>query len=259
MSTTVRDAATVVLLRDTADGIETFLMRRTTTMAFAPRMHVFPGGRVDRVDYEERVRFATGDVRALAERGSTDAAGIAALYSCAVRETAEEAGIDIATRDDEDRLLVDPDRLPIIDHWVTPEVESHRYDVRFFATVVAQARLTTTEADTAAWVRPADAVAEFEAGRMAMLPPTETVLRRLAGFARAADALADARTRAVVPLLPRRLVDAQGGDRWVLVHDRTGEVLVDRVRMPHTRETDGRPMDEPTEDGPSADTPGGRG
>lgn len=254
MSATVRDAATVVLLRDTADGIETFVMRRTTTMAFAPRMHVFPGGRVDRVDYEERVRFVTGDVMALAERGSTDVPGIAALYSCAVRETAEEAGIDIAARDDEDRLLIDPDRLPIIDHWVTPDVESHRYDVRFFAAVVTQARLTTTEADTAAWVSPAHALAEFEAGRMAMLPPTESVLRRLAGFARAADAIADARTRAVVPLLPRRLVDEQGAARWVLVHDRTGEVLVERVRMPHTRETDGRPMEESP-----AEEPGGRG
>lgn len=245
MSGSVRPAATVVLLRDTDDGLETFVMRRASTMAFAPRMHVFPGGRVDAIDYDERVRFVSGDPAMLADRGSTDVAGIAALYSCAIRETAEEAGIDIAVRDDEDRLLVDPEALPIIDHWVTPEVESHRYDVRFFAAVVTQARLTTTEADTAAWIDPARAVAEFEAGRMAMLPPTESVLRRLAGFTRAADVLADARTRAVVPLLPRRLVGDDGQARWVLVHDRTGEVLVDRIRMPHTRETDGAPMTEP--------------
>jgi len=51
----VRDAATVVLLRDGESGLETFVMRRATTMAFAPRMHVFPGGRVDDIDFREEV------------------------------------------------------------------------------------------------------------------------------------------------------------------------------------------------------------
>ena len=236
-----------MLLRDTRDGVETFVMRRASTMAFAPRMHVFPGGRVDAIDFAERVRFVSGDVSALAERGSTDVAGIAALYSCAVRETAEEAGIEIAGRDSEDRLLIDPSALPIIDHWVTPEVESHRYDVRFFAARIddGHARLTTTEADDAVWIRPAVALAEFAAGRMAMLPPTESVLRHLTEFDRAADVLAAAAHRTVIPLLPRRLVEPDGSTRWVLVHDRTGEIVVDLARGPHTRETDGLPMEAP--------------
>jgi 8-oxo-dGTP pyrophosphatase MutT (NUDIX family) len=243
VSVEVRSAATVVLLRDGEVGLETFVMRRATTMAFAPRMHVFPGGRVDDIDLRERVVFVTGSAEELAVRGSTDVAGIAALYSCAVRETAEEAGIDVASRDDEGRLVIDPGLLPIIDHWVTPESESHRYDVRFFATVVSdgQASLTTTEADVAVWIAPAHALGEFEAGRMAMLPPTEAVLRRLAGFERAVDVLVDAPSHPVVPLLPRRIVDESGGPRWALVNERTGDVVVDSVAMPHTRETDGRP------------------
>lgn len=216
-------------------------------MAFAPRMHVFPGGRVDEVDYAEQVHFVSGDAEALAERASTDVAGVRALYSCAVRETAEEAELVIAGRDGEGRLVVDPESLPIIDHWVTPDVESHRYDVRFFAAVVTDgaARLTTTEADEAVWIRPRDAISEFEAGRMAMLPPTEAVLRRLGLFDRAAEALVDGRQRPVAPLLPTRITSEDGSSRWVLVHDRTGEVLVDDIRMPHTRETDGRPMENP--------------
>jgi 8-oxo-dGTP pyrophosphatase MutT (NUDIX family) len=242
----VRDAATVVLLRDGESGLETFVMRRATTMAFAPRMHVFPGGRVDDIDFREEVRFVSGDVDALAARGSTDASGIAALYSCAIRETAEEVGIDLSVRDDRGRLLVDPSALPIIDHWVTPEMEGHRYDVRFFAAEVRDglARLTTTEADVAVWISPAEALAEFAAGRMAMLPPTESVLRRLATFASARAVIDDAPGRVVVPLIPRRLVDGSGTARWVLAHDRTGEVLVDGIRMPHTRETDGLPVSE---------------
>jgi 8-oxo-dGTP pyrophosphatase MutT (NUDIX family) len=247
MSGVPRPAATVVLLRDGAEGLETFVMRRAVTMAFAPRMHVFPGGRVDDLDFRAPVHFVTGDVDALAERASTDAAGVSALYSCAVRETEEEVGVRLADRDDLGRLVVDPAQLPIIDHWVTPEFESRRYDVRFFAARVdadSMVALTTTEADEAGWVAPAWAVAEFEAGRMAMLPPTEHVMRRLSAFVLAADVLADAPGRDVAPLLPKRIPDGAGGSRWALVHDRTGEVLVDTVAMPHTRETDGRPAVE---------------
>ena len=245
MSVRVRPASTVVLLRDSADGVETFVMRRATTMAFAPRMHVFPGGRVDDVDHAERVTFVSGDVPTIAARASTDVAGVTALYSCAIRETGEEVGIDLARRDADGRLLIDPARLPLIDHWVTPESESHRYDVRFFAAVVddGQARLTTTEADTAVWISPAAAVAEFEAGRMAMLPPTESVLRRLAAFSRAEDVLREEARRPLVPLMPRRIEDASG-QRWVLVNERTGEIVVDSVAPPHTRETDGLPTGE---------------
>ena len=37
----------------------------------------------------------------------------------------------------------------------------------------------------------------------------------------------------------RRFVEADGSARWALVHDRTGEVIVDSVDGPHTKETDG--------------------
>ena len=40
------DAATVVLLRDGAGGLETLLLRRNSRIAFGG-MWVFPGGRVD--------------------------------------------------------------------------------------------------------------------------------------------------------------------------------------------------------------------
>src|SRR5260221_7102453 len=45
-----RPAATVMLLRDTPGGIEVFMLRRTTSAAFAGGMYVFPGGKVDDAD-----------------------------------------------------------------------------------------------------------------------------------------------------------------------------------------------------------------
>lgn len=244
MDRPIPPASTVVLLRDGVAGPETFLLRRVATMAFAPLMHVFPGGRVDPGDYHETVALV-GDTRSLAGRASTDEVGVRALYACAVREIAEEAGIALAHRDETGRLEVDPERLPIVDHWVTPEGEGHRYDVRFFAAVVddGQARLSTTEADEARWIAPEAALAEFAAGRLAMLPPTEAVLRRLVGFARAGDAVRALGADPVVPLLPRLRGDGAG---WDLVHAYTGEVIRARVRGPHTRETDGQPMPDVT-------------
>lgn len=234
-------AATVVLLRDSPDGPEVYLLRRVASMDFAPRMHVFPGGRVDPRDYDEPLRFTDGtDVTALAVRASTDEVRVRALYACAIRETAEEAAIDLVVRDGEGRLGVDPLRLPIVDHWVTPEGEGRRYDVRFFAAVVADGRaaLSTTEADHARWVAAHEALAEFAAGRLAMLPPTEAVLRRVGAYRSAAAALAGLASDPVAPLLPRPRTD---GSAWDLVHAYTGVVVRSDVRRPHTRETDGHP------------------
>lgn len=235
-------AATVILLREGADGLETYLLRRAATMAFAPLMHVFPGGRVDRQDHVADVRLLGADVEHLAHRGSTDPAGIASLYACAVRETAEETGVVLAATGDGGTLVIDVTRLPIIDHWVTPDTESHRYDVRFFIAALPQgqeARLATTEADVAMWVTPAFALREFALGRLALLPPTEATLRHIAGFTTLEEVLRDAARRPIVPLLPRRIVDETGGRRWIMVNDRTGEVLADPIEAPHTRETDG--------------------
>ncbi len=236
-----RPAATVILVRDGSVGLETFVMRRASSMAFAPGMHVFPGGRVDPRDYEQAV-VVSGDAAGHAARMSTDVAGMRALYACAVRETAEEVGVHLARHDVDGRLVIDAARLPLADHWVTPETEPRRYDVRFFVAELsmdADVRLTTTEADLAEWVRPEDALAQFRRGRMAMLPPTEASLVYLAGFDRAVDVVADAAVRPVIPLLPQRRPDPSGRLRWLMVNDRTGEVVSERIPAPHTREADG--------------------
>ena len=46
----VRPAATVLLLRDSPQGIEVLMTRRSMTASFAPGAYVFPGGGIDAAD-----------------------------------------------------------------------------------------------------------------------------------------------------------------------------------------------------------------
>ncbi|MGH3360506.1 MAG: NUDIX hydrolase, partial [Nocardioidaceae bacterium] len=90
------DAATVVLLRDGADGLEAYFLRRQPTMAFAAGMYVFPGGRVDPRDADADVRWVGPPPSAWAARFGCDESLARALVCAAVRETYEESDVLLA-------------------------------------------------------------------------------------------------------------------------------------------------------------------
>jgi len=262
-----RDAATVCLLRDGADGLEVFLMRRTTSMAFAAGMHVYPGGAVEASDSQVPVAGRADLDRVAARTFSDDPR---AMLVAAARETFEECGVLLAVGADGTTATVDDaletDRLALVAgaltfadllghrglrvddaaivpfaHWVTPEVEDRRYDTRFFMTsrpTGQEAVYIAGESDRSAWWRPVDALAASAEGRMAMLPPTAATLALLAEHATAASALAAGAEVEVVPLLPAPYLEPDGSVSWHLLHDRTRE----RVRVggePTASETDG--------------------
>jgi len=245
-----RDAATVVLLRDGPAGLEVLLMRRPDSMAFAPGMHVFPGGRVDMP--QDGMPPIRGALPAGAWAGEALAA---ALIVAGVRETFEEAGVLLAVdragrpaAHDENwavdrlasetaagfpamlqrrRLHIQADLLVPLAHWVTPEVETRRFDTRFLVAALPDGQdvdAHATETASAHWHAPSDALAEHRLGRLAMLPPTVAVLADLAVHPSVVDAMGWARTQEVVPLMPRAGMTG-GLLRWELVHAYTGEVL----------------------------------
>ncbi len=223
-----RPAATVVLLRDGAEGVEVWLMLRVRGMAFAGGMTVFPGGRVDEADADIGVPMTGGDVAALAARQGEPVEVTRAALVAAARETFEETGV-LLTRPVveadvgelrhrvETRQVSFADALRQLDaaidlsllhawaRWVTPVDEPRRYDTHFclaqlpFGAVVSA---DTPEAAAASWVPITRAVAEAEAGERLMLPPTLAVLRGLAQYPSVADALADADRRSLEPVMP---------------------------------------------------------
>ena len=91
-----RDAATVILLRAAPGDPEVYLLRRLSSMAFAPGAYVFPGGKVDDRDTEGGHGWAGPPPEQLALALGVPPAGVAALVRAAVRETFEECGVLLA-------------------------------------------------------------------------------------------------------------------------------------------------------------------
>lgn len=262
----VRDATTVVLVPE-AGPVRTFLMRRASTMSFAPGMWVFPGGRVDRSDASVPVMGEVPATRMTAP--SEDAAR--GLIASAVREVFEETSVLLAVDSsgrppvvtpelERDRaevaanalafeeflrrrdLHVDAGALHLWTHWVTPEMETRRYDVRFFVAHVPagqQVRDVSGEADLTGWFSAPEALASYGRGEMPMLPPTVATLAELAEAADVQSLVGQAATREVRPLMPRPRLLGDGQLTWDVVDVRDGSVVISMAQEPAGSEVEG--------------------
>ena len=103
-----RPAATVMLIRDTADGIKVFLMRRHSAMDFVAGVMVFPGGGVDDRDRNADIAWFGPEPGWWAERFGVEPDLAEALVCAAARETFEESGVLFAgPADDPDGIVGD--------------------------------------------------------------------------------------------------------------------------------------------------------
>jgi 8-oxo-dGTP pyrophosphatase MutT (NUDIX family) len=220
----VRDAATVVLLRDGEAALEVWLLTRASAMVFAAGMAVFPGGRVDDADAD--LPFAGAIDTAPAARWGGPPEQVRALLGAAVRETFEETGVLLsvpsadlsAARADveagrlsfgvmlrDNGLAVDTAALHPWTRWVTPAGEVRRYDTRFFVGGLPagmQAQDVTSESSSAGWFAVGDALERTQRGELGMLPPTMLTLTSLVGFSSVAQVAAAAAERSLDPVRP---------------------------------------------------------
>jgi 8-oxo-dGTP pyrophosphatase MutT (NUDIX family) len=244
-----RDAATVILLRPDAGGMQAYVLRRHRGMAFAGGMVAFPGGGVDSRDSDHVSVWAGPPVETFAERLECDEAMARALVCAAVRETFEESGVLLAgpTADsvvddtagddweadrqalvdrslsltellDRRGLVLRTDLLAPWAHWITPEFEPRRYDTRFFVARLPAGQRTrdvSGEADAVRWVRPAEALAAVDAGTIRMLPPTYVTLSQVAEYGSPDEALAGASEREIRTVQPGVRLD--GDEGWLVV------------------------------------------
>ncbi|WP_338765061.1 NUDIX hydrolase [Nocardia vulneris] len=250
----VKDASTVLLVRDSAAGPEIFLQRRVGAMAFAAGMTVFPGGGVDPTDGTADIAWAGPEPAWWAERFATTESRAKALVCAAVRETFEECGVLLAgpTADTvvsdttgyraargrlerrelslagflaAENLVLRADLLRPWANWITPVVEPRRYDTRFFVAVLPAGQLAdgaTSEAAEVNWRTAAEALRRWRAGTDILLPPTWSQLQGLSEFGSTAAILAA--EPVIEPIMPE-LVEQDG--RRVLMFPDNGRYLTD--------------------------------
>jgi 8-oxo-dGTP pyrophosphatase MutT (NUDIX family) len=266
---TPRPAATVVVLRDGAEGPELFMVRRHAGTGAFRGAHVFPGGRVDAGDIAD-AEWCDGVDTARRRLPDLPAAEAVSFHVCAARELFEEAGLLLARdragafvslSDPVDhgrfqpyrhdvhahrrtlreicerealRLALDP--LTIFAHWVTPPVEGRRFDTRFFVTRVPPLQVAAhdeTETTEGGWTT-ATAALDAAATRGIMLPPpTWITLRELKPFASVDEIIAWSRARRIERREPA-LVHENGARLLVMPDTGTRFVLRDGYWQPES-------------------------
>jgi len=247
---TPRHSASLIVLRDSADGVEVLMLRRAERAGDQNSgAAVFPGGHLDAEDrLAHPLANGLDDARASALLGRP--AGGLDYWVAAIRECFEEAGLLLAVNADGqwvDLAALGPepvlamrhdlhagrvglaalcqrhgwrlatDRVHYFSHWLTPPGRPKRFDTRFLVTIAPpsqQARVDETESAESMWLKPAEALAPER--KLKLMLVTEETLRTLARFERAADAMAHAATPRTVPLLMPRIGSGAKGMRPVL-------------------------------------------
>jgi len=249
-----RPAATVILARDTSDGIEVFMMQRTTEVAFAKGMHVFPGGGLDPTDHHEEIAslcVGLTDVHASTTLGIEQ--GGLAYWIAAIRECFEEAGLLLGYRHDDElvhlnehealrladlrtalaenkitfvdvlkaeQFRVATDKIAYFSHWITMPGRPKRYDTRFFvaqAPVGQVAKQDDYETVGHRWVRPADAIEKSRLGEIDLMFPTIKTLETLSRFATVQELLEFARAPKPKQLMTPRTGTGRDGKTEILI------------------------------------------
>jgi 8-oxo-dGTP pyrophosphatase MutT (NUDIX family) len=186
----LRNAATVLIMRQAEAGMEILMLRRNAKLVFAGGAWVFPGGAVDLAD-------STG------LEGDELAARVAA-----VRESAEECG-----------LLLEPEQLVHFSHWTTPVNQKRRFATWFFAAVVPEddsdVVIDDGEIHDFQWLTPAQALAQHRAGELKMMPPTYLSIKMVDQFISADQALDSLRNFEAYWITPRISRD---GETMVLLY-----------------------------------------
>ncbi len=271
-----RPSSTVILLREEAAGAGPFsvlMLERHGNIAF-PGAHAFPGGLLDPADSDAPGAELPAEQRwAAPDEGDAPPQALP-YWVAAARELFEEVGILLARRAGAQfagplpaelavlrrrseagepfaRLLAQHELVPATDRlfyfarWITPINNPKRWDTRFLVGLLPdgqEAIVDGTETVSCTWFTPQQALAEYEAGRIILIPPTVHTLDDLARFPSVTEVLADARRRVVRAVTPEVVV--QGEFPGLRYPDNTGTTEHVGPRTLILRDGRWRPQDQ---------------
>ena len=234
----IKPAATILLLRD-EPAFQVLMVKRHQQIDFASGALVFPGGKTHAGDHDPAWADHAVDWEAVEPEQRP-------LRVAAIREVFEEAGIllaegvggrafaevcDPAVRQAVDRgeraflevvreldVRLTLGALTVFARWITPPIVPKRFATWFYAVRAPEGQLAACdgrETVDAEWIAPDEALRLAEAGQRTVIFPTRMNLQLLGEAASADDAVARARGRTLVPVLPR--VEARGEGRVLVL------------------------------------------
>lgn len=174
------DAATVILLRNHKDGLQTLLLCRGNSRTVMNSAWVFPGGKVDEADLNQADSIQsklTSPAKELLNEPNLESSLAAALFETACRETREETGVRLT-----------PSQLKTWSRWVTPNEPSmmkKRFDARFFITALPEGQTAVhdgTEATDSQWITAHSALQSYADLKITLAPPQIMTLIALTKF-----------------------------------------------------------------------------
>ena len=236
ITTPVRDAASIVLLRDHADGLQVFLMKRHGLSDVLGGAFVFPGGKVDDTDalldatqYFDKSNSASLDtLPAALNEPDLSPKQASALYVAALRESFEESGVLFAAQATDEQIqaatalhqsgipfnqilqqlalrLQTQNILPW-SRWITPKMSSvshKRFDTRFFIAALPANQTASSanhETTESIWLSPREALTSYWNKDISLAPPQIMSLVHLARHDSVASVMQQAK-QSPIPLI----------------------------------------------------------
>lgn len=214
-------AATVLLLRDGAQGLEVLMTRRSMQASFAPGAYVFPGGGIEADDEKYAsnqqvagVEPAQGAIKSVVSR-ATQSTLHTTWALAAIRESFEELGIVLAK--DTSGAWINQQQIAslnrnanfytqmisggfrlaasevfLLAHWITDRDMPKRFDVPFLVARMPAGQMPVAdekEQFAPEWIAPKDALLKHAAGQFLMIFPTIRTLQKLADYRNADEVL----------------------------------------------------------------------
>ena len=181
-------AASTIVVRQTHDGLETLLLKRSDELKHMPGLWVFPGGKVEDSD-----------------EGDDD---LQQARCGAARELQEEAGLSLPA-----------ESLLTFSHWLTPVAVKRRFATWFFIAEVGSKEPVTVDGSEIVaheWWRPRDAIRAHHVGQLLITPPTLVSLHDLQVEDDPSMLLTQLGERALPRFFPRVVRD---GDQMVFLYE----------------------------------------
>ncbi len=200
MNNNLIPAATVLVLRDSDDGMEVLMVKRSKRPPFE-NLYVFPGGKIDKEDHfddyqkyckellkitkkpisfevfaDDEKNMMIGILLAKKQSGEfLDLDGVDKERFDSYRDKLIKNEINLLDICSKEDLMLSTNNIAPLSHWITPNIEAKRFDTRFFIAYLPKNQTVQhdgQELTQSLWINPAAAIEKAFSGELQMIMPT---------------------------------------------------------------------------------------